>query len=355
MAYYLEDQIKNLIEDGFFSSEHNLKEFITKDGLDLPYGNKVYHIANATLPFNRTTKDILKEQKIEEYSTASEPTLIKGQTYLIPTIKIVKELPAHLLGETSGVSSMGRLFDHVKAFVDYAGRYEKILPGSKGTIWIEVTPKTFNTKLPEVLALNNLRINDTTCTKEVESLKEEKVLYDKDQNQLTNQKYFDKNQVIMGINLQDNDANGNIGFEARNTDKVVYLKPEHNNWEYFFKPIKPTEKFEFEKGKDYIFATSEFIRIAEGYLGEMAHSSDEFGNFRAHYAAFFGPLFGDNKGNRAVMEITAMENHTFVHGQPICKVRFHKTIANLANGYAGKYNRQEIATPGKFFDYKADK
>ena len=155
----------------------------------------------------------------------------------------------------------------------------------------------------------------------------------------------------MGINLKDADAHNNIGFEARNTDKVIYLEEGANNWQDFFKEIKPTEQFEFEKNKDYIFATSELIRVAEGYLGEMAHSSDEFGDFRAHYAAFFGPLFGDNGGNRAVMEITAMKNHTFVHGQPICKVGFHNTASKLANGYVGKYDRQEIATPGKFFDY----
>ena len=66
----------------------------------------------------------------------------------------------------------------------------------------------------------------------------------------------------------------------------------------FWKPLKPTNNsLIIEKNKFYILKSKEKIRIPSNLAGEMIPYDTGIGDFRAHYAGFFDPGFGDPEGS----------------------------------------------------------
>ena len=89
------------------------------------------------------------------------------------------------------------------------------------------------------------------------------------------------------------------------------------------------KSFDKEKNKFYILKSKEKIRIPSHLAGEMIPYDTGIGDFRAHYAGFFDPGFGNadagGKGSRGVLEVRCHEApFALEHGQSVGRLVYEK-------------------------------
>ena len=94
----------------------------------------------------------------------------------------------------------------------------------------------------------------------------------------------------------------------------------------YWKPIYSKNKsIIIEKNKFYILRSKEKIRIPPKLAGEMIPYDTGIGDFRAHYAGFFDPGFGDPNGSYAVLEVKTNELPFLLEdGQTIARIKYEK-------------------------------
>ena len=71
--------------------------------------------------------------------------------------------------------------------------------------------------------------------------------------------------------------------------------------------------------------SKEKVRIPSFLAGEMIPYDTRIGDFRAHYAGFFDPGFGDPEGSYAVLEVKTNELPFILEdGQTIARIKYEK-------------------------------
>ena len=317
--------LKDLLEKKIITSidNLNLSSHIEPASIDIPIGSKAYLVKQKFLPFSQKINYIINKIKLEELDLNEEVLFLKGQTYLIPCLNV--EIPSDLLVKISPKSSIGRIDVMVRAIVDNVGLYDTILPNSKGQLWLEVTPQSFNIKLQKGICLNQLRFFQEDEKFNLLNLhlelKSDNFLFDSNSKPIKNN-FYNKNTLFLGLNVKPNSL---IGYEAKPTNHVINLNHlNYLNPNKFFKEIHTDNrgKFVLEKDKFYILHTKEKISVPLKYSVEMIPFSHLVGELRAHYAGFFDPGFGSDLGAIGVLEIRPHETLTVYDGQPICQIEF---------------------------------
>jgi len=101
----------------------------------------------------------------------------------------------------------------------------------------------------------------------------------------------------------------------------------------------------------YILASREEVAIPPDYAAEMVPFNPLVGEFRVHYAGFFDPGFGYEKGKppsaRAVLEVRSREVPFILeHGQTIGRLIFERLTDPPAElygqGIGSNYQRQGL-------------
>ena len=122
----------------------------------------------------------------------------------------------------------------------------------------------------------------------------------------------------------------------------------------FWKPLKPNNNsLIIEKNKFYILKSREKIRIPNNLAGEMIPYDTGIGDFRAHYAGFFDPGFGDPKGSYAVLEVKTNELPFILEdGQTIARIKYEKlnkkTHVVYGSTINSNYQNQKLALSKHF-------
>ena len=122
----------------------------------------------------------------------------------------------------------------------------------------------------------------------------------------------------------------------------------------FWKPIKPiNNSLTIEKNKFYILKSREKIRIPSNLAGEMIPYDTGIGDFRAHYAGFFDPGFGDPEGSYAVLEVKTNELPFILeNGQTIARIKYEKlnkkTSVVYGSNINSNYQNQKLALSKHF-------
>ncbi|HEY9703339.1 MAG TPA: 2'-deoxycytidine 5'-triphosphate deaminase, partial [Allocoleopsis sp.] len=237
---------------------------------------------------------------------------------------------------------------------DNVGSYEFLPSGFTGSIWNILSPQSFNlkvnfNKLQDEICLNQARFIYET-KQDLEIADSSKFLIDQKGNPI-NRKPYEGNKFQVSLSTNDFDV---MGYEALNTQKYLDLTSTGlNNSRDFFKPLRKSKKFKFEKGKFYIMASKEKIVVPPEYSIEMVPASHFHGEIRVHYAGFFDPGFGYPNGNIAVFEIRAYEDITVEDGQPICWIEVLKNSRLPSINYSNKdgknYAEQQGPKLAKYF------
>lgn len=344
----VDKNLKQIINKGFVKSDVDLLPFVQTSSIDMPSGSIAHLVKQQFTPIVRDIDYIIKQLSIQSTDLRHGALFLKGRTYAIP-IGIV-DIPKEYFGRFSPKSSIGRIDTLVRAIVDQNGLYDTIAQGTKGNVWIEVSPQSFNIYTKSLIPLNQLRFFDSR-EKQKPQLNNYVLLYDKNGVPLEPVFYEDTDKMILTLDLTPNTL---VGYEALPTEEIVDLERRDLPWQKFFKAIKTNSrgKITIEKDKFYILMTKEHIAVHPELSIEMIPSSHLLGELRAHYAGFFDPNFGMPHGSVGVLEIRPHETRTVYDGQPICMIEAfkNKTVPdNLYGSLGNNYQYQSGPCLAKFF------
>jgi dCTP deaminase len=359
---YPSQKIEEFIAAGYIAASTPITaDQIQPASIDLRLGSVAYRVRASFLPGRTST--VLK--KAAEYSTheldLSRPTVMeRGCVYIVP-LQEAWNLPPQVAGKANPKSSIGRVDVFTRLITDYSNEFERVAPGYKGKLFVEIVPRTFSILVKEGTRMNQLRFirgAQTPSDAKLVELHEEKALV-----------YVEGNIGIANISAGlwvSVDLEGDsevVAYRAKHhaplldLDRVDYYDPSE-----FWEPItRPRSKQLILNPEDlYILASRERVRVPPEFAAEMVGYDPSVGEFRLHYAGFFDPGFGygsdDVKGARAVLEVRSHEvPFVLEDGQPVGRLVYEQLMAVphkvYGPGIGSTYQQQDLSLSKHFKKY----
>ncbi|MBM3539724.1 MAG: 2'-deoxycytidine 5'-triphosphate deaminase [Alphaproteobacteria bacterium] len=281
--------------------------------IDLRLGPVAYRVQASFLPGNQPVMRKIGQLKMHELDLTQGAVLERGCIYIVPLLERLN-LPADIAGTANPKSTTGRLDIFTRLIPDYAEEFEKVKKGYKGSLYLEVSPRTFSVRVHQGLALNQLRLrrgdpppSDTA----LEALNEsEGLIFSANQKSAATI----RRGLWVSIDLQGTDGDI-IGYRARHHTALIDLaKVGHYDPKEYWEPIarNAARSLILNPGEFYILVSKEQVRVPSGFAAEMVPYDPSVGEFRIHYAGFFDPGFGYGQsgeipGTRAVLEVRSHE------------------------------------------------
>jgi len=289
-------------------------------------------------------------------------TLKPNNTYIIKLKENIRHNHEYdLFGVATGKSSIGRLDVLTRLIVDESPKYDVVPNNYNGPLFVEVTPITFQIRVKEGMALNQLRLfrGDPNI-----SLidRNELALYPN----LTN---AEKNPMELHLDLSGeiiggkkviafttqkpvfNDKDEIIDLTSVSKDNKIDPRPfwrcvEHNGNDYI----------KIERDQFYILRSIERFSLP-GDVGVYCQAiTENLGEIRIHYAGFAHPGFGYNRsdgknGTPLIFEVRGHTVDAFLRtGELMANILFFRTCKEEIIS-PGEYENQELQL-SKYFDMK---
>ena len=315
---------------------------IQPSSIDLTLSNECYEIKYSFLSPYTKVRNKLNNLILKKINLDKKYTFKINKTYIVKLNEKLN-LKNNIFGHCNPKSSTGRLDIFCRTIVDYSDEYEKIPKNYKGEIFLEITTRSFNIKFKSGNKLNQLRLvyNKHNYLKDSELVKlneKNKIVFNKNK---TNLKI--DNGLKVSVNLSKKDKV--VAYSARsNAPSIDFSKINSHKTNEYWKPINSKDNYIIiEKNKFYILRSKEKVRIPNFLAGEMVPYDTGIGDFRAHYAGFFDPGFGDPNGSYAVLEVKTNELPFIIEdGQTIARIKYEKLNkhCNVVYGLDIKSNYQ---------------
>lgn len=329
--------IRKLVDEGIINSKTKIVDSqIQPASVDLRLTNEVYRIRASFLPkAGVSVEDHLRNGNLTLHSINIEKggVLETGCVYLA---KLDESLSLHkdLSAKCNPKSSTGRIDVFTRLLTDGGVRFDDVQSGYKGSMYLEIFPRTFSIFVKQFDKLAQIRL----FRGQQESLRE----------------------MIFSVNLAD--TNGNpIGWRARRHAGVLdFATSRKHAVEDYWEPVFPRKgKIVLHPEEFYILASKEKVTVPTNEAAEMAPIAPELGEFRAHYAGFFDPGFGMNAGgSQAVLEVRTRDVPFILEdGQPVGKLVFEPMLAEPEKPYGSKlshYQGQSLRLSKHFSEPKPD-
>tara|TARA_Y100000768_G_C23951899_1_gene670646 strand:+ start:215 stop:1309 length:1095 start_codon:yes stop_codon:yes gene_type:complete len=331
---YLDLYKKQKIKSVFFK-----KDQIQPSSLDLSLSNECYEIKYSFIASNAKVRDKLDTMIVKKINLDEGYILKKNKTYLVKLNEKLN-LDNHIFGHCNPKSSTGRLDVFCRTIVDFADEYEKIPNGYNGEIFLEITSRSFDIKFIKGNKLNQLRlvynVHNYLNDNELKELNyKDQIVFDRH----SISKFKIDNGLKVSVDL--NNMNKIIAYRAKPVTPVLdFSKINFHKLIDYWIPIKSNKNsLVIEKNEFYILRSREKVRIPSLYAGEMIPYDTGIGDFRAHYAGFFDPGFGDPNGSYAVLEVKTNELPFIIEdGQTIARIKYEKLNKNNNIVYGLKIN-----------------
>lgn len=309
-------------------------ETLQPSSLDLRLTEEIYRMRGSYLPnVGEKIADIVSRGSLYRHDM-TRPLEVDG-TYLVRLNESLA-LPPGIHATVSSKSSSGRINLRTRLLADRVPRFDSVPRGYKGSLWIEVMPKSFPVLLHPNDRLNQMRFFHGDAT--LSSL-EHRMIYDKfrllrnvDGSSVSPTDDVVGTGVTMTVDLANTDV---IGWRAHPSALSVLdtARYDHDARDFFEPIAKPRNgELMLRHGLFYILVTKERIIVPPTYAAEMAAYDPTKGEFRSHYAGFFDPGFGwieedAQRGWHAVLEVS-MHGHDFIlrDGQPICLMSYERLL-----------------------------
>ena len=344
------EQTRELVADAPFAPGQ-----IQPASVDLRLGPVAYRVRASFLPGpHATVEDKLKTVFMHEIDLTDGAVLEAGIVYIVPLLEYANFSP-RISGSANPKSSTGRIDVFTRLITDFAPSFDRVAPGYRGPLYVEVCPQTFPVLVRQGSRLNQLRIRSGAPGSSDTALKrlhEQSPLVDVEPN-------IDQG-LALSIDLRGNADVGfnsgsrRIGFRAKkhtgliDVDKVGLLDPA-DYWE----PIEANARGDMVLDPDefYILVSRERVAIPPDHAAEMVPFNPLVGEFRVHYAGFFDPGFGYEAGKppmaRGVLEVRSREVPFILeHGQIIGRLVFERLTDPPPEGYGeglgSNYQRQGL-------------
>jgi len=329
-------QIENAIEQGQVSSDRPIEPVqLQPSSLDLRLGTQAYRVRAGFLPGPKSTVlACLKQQgdDVVELDLGSPQIFERDHVYIVPLMEQLR-LPKKVSGKANPKSSIGRLDIFTRLITDYGKEFDRVPEAYIGPLYAEISPRSFSIRIRHGATLNQLRFvvgSPLPSDKSIRNLHKNQGLVYADDGSV-----IDANigkGLTLSIDLESGNDSGPVGYIARNTSAVIDIsKTNYYESEKFWKPIaRPRDgRIIIEPNHFYILASKELVRIPPDYAAEMIAFDPVIGEFRAHYAGFFDPGFGDgdSQGVRAVLEVKAhYVPFSLQHGQVVARMIYERMM-----------------------------
>ncbi len=300
--------------------------------IDCALGERIYRMKAAAMPApGESVSQLIEKLSSYEFAIREEGSVLeKGACYLIP-LKERLQFAAQFCAGFSPKSSTGRTDTFVRVLCDSKTQYDRIDPGYKGPLYLEVTPLSFNISVTPGLTLTQFRVRsgDATIPNDRLALLHSKygVLYHNSGESLSQDEIdiFEKS-YFLHIDLDRNI----VGFESRSnpTETLDLSKKDHYDVDDFWIPIKRPRNGELvlTPGRFYLLTTKERVKIPPPCCAEIIPYDVSSGEYRTHYAGFFDNGFGAERGTSVVLEVRAHNiPQRLYDGQRICRMAFEHT------------------------------
>ncbi len=339
-------------------------ESIQPASLDLHLGEVAYRTRCSFLPDDETVEQKLKLYKEDEIDLRDEGAVLETKRpYIIPLIESLA-LPPSVRARTNPKSSTGRLDVFTRVITDHSYRFDEIAPGYQGQLYLEVVPLSFTVKVRHKLSLNQIRLikgaQPTLTDADLRAWHEREPLLYRDDRPVTDAEFATANGLFLSLDLRG-DAAGRVGYRSK--DYAPLLDMSHVDR---YEPVDYWEPVHREQGdrivlapeKFYLLLSDESVAVPPGLAAEMTAFDPTSGELRTHYAGFFDPGFGfdrggDTHGSRAALEVRAHDVPFMIENrQRVCKLTFERMAAeperlygdNIGSNYQG-----QVDTLGKHF------
>merc|ERR1711991_683226 len=307
-----QDYIK-LIKKNFILGEDIRNNQIQPSSMDLSLSEECYEIKYSFLSYNSKVRDKLKDFIVKKINLSKEFIFRKNKTYIVRLNESL-DLNNNIFGHCNPRSSTGRLDIFCRTLVDYAEEYEKIHKNYKGEIFLEITSRSFDVSFKKNNSLNQLRL----VNKNHNYLTDKQLINLHKKQKISNQTK-DNVKIDNGLKVSVDLAGSNIvAYVAKKHTPVLnFSKIKSHKINNFWNVIrKNNKKLLIEKNKFYILRSKEKVVIPY---------DTGIGDFRAHYAGFFDPGFGLERGSYAVLEVKTNEVPFLLEdGQTIARIKYEK-------------------------------
>ncbi|MCB2264146.1 MAG: 2'-deoxycytidine 5'-triphosphate deaminase [Candidatus Thiosymbion ectosymbiont of Robbea hypermnestra] len=329
-------QIKNVIDQGHILSDRPIEPIqLQPSSLDLRLGARAYRVRAGFLPGPQSTVLACLEQQGDDVVALdlSSPQIFeRDHVYIVPLMERMR-LPRKITGKANPKSSTGRLDIFTRLITDYGEKFDRVPEAYTGPLYAEISPRSFSVRVHHGATMNQLRFivgSPPPSDRSIRNLHASQGLVYADDGTV-----IDANiarGLTLSIDLALGSDSGPVGYIAKNTSAVIDIgKTNYYETEKFWKPITrpPDGRIIIEPNHFYILASKELVRIPSDYAAEMIAFDPVIGEFRAHYAGFFDPGFGDGdiQGVRAVLEVKAhYVPFSLRHGQVVARMIYERMM-----------------------------
>ena len=247
---------------------------------------------------------------------------------------------------------------------DRGHRFDEIVDGYEGPLYLEVVPLSFAIRVREDLALNQLRLSVGRTALTDDEIRdfhaEEHPLLFEDAKPVPVDELALSDGMFLGLDLKG-DAGAKVGYRARENAPLLDLTSSVPiDPEPFWEPVhsEQGDRVVLSPQKFYLLMSNGAVSIPPELASEMTAYDPTNGELRTHYAGFFDPGFGFDPegpldGSRAALEVRAHDVPFVIeHGQRVCKLTFDRMLEAPKSLYGesigSSYQRQE-ETLGKHF------
>jgi len=330
-------QIRNAIDQGHVLSDRPIEPVqLQPSSLDLRLGTRAYRVRAGFLPGGpeSTVLACLKQQgdDVVELDLSSPQIFERDRVYIVPLMERMR-LPKKVSGKANPKSSIGRLDIFTRLITDDGVEFDRVPEAYIGPLYAEISPRSFSVRVHHGATLNQLRFvvgSPSPSDKSIRDLHKNQGLVYADDGTVTDVNIG--RGLTLSVDLELGNDSGPVGYIARNTSTVIDIsKTNHYETEKFWKSIeRPADgRIIIEPNHFYILASKELVRIPPDYAAEMIAFDPVIGEFRAHYAGFFDPGFGDgnSRGVRAVLEVKAhYVPFSLQHGQVVARMIYERMM-----------------------------
>lgn len=342
--------------------------------LDLRLGTKAFRLLSSFLPEQSAITSRLNvldfyqsDLVMYEIDLTGSAILERGHVYLIPLLEHL-HLPKTLRARTNPKSTTGRLDVFTRVVTDLNTGFDEIKAGYHGPLYVEVVPRSFTIKVQTGQSLNQLRVIQgqpmVSDSRLLAYHTANAFLYHNTggATPVPRSALRTDRGVFLRIDLQGSRGaqKGIVGYRAKKNSHVIDLsKVRHYRANDFWEPL-PRHKHQsllLEPEEFYILASKERICVPPGFAAEMVAYEAACGELRTHYAGFFDPGFGYErgkvKGTQVVLEVRPHDVPFLIHdGQTFFKVVYEHMLAHPTRVYGlslgSSYQRQDLTLSKHF-------
>jgi len=332
--------LREAVRRGWISSgEYRIaEEAVQPASLDLRLGDVALALRCSFLPGTDTTvAERASEVAFDEVDLTKGGTLERDRPYLVE-LREELALPDTYRARTNPKSSTGRLDVFTRVISDRNDRFDEIVPGYHGKLYLEIVPRTFAIRVRSGMSLNQLRLMSGQARisdAELREIHAESPLLYLGKRALPEAKLNTADGLFLRLGLEG-DSETVVGYRAKKHSLPIDLaKIREYNWREFWEPVYPEGggRIVLEPEIFYLLLSYEGVRIPPQFAAEMTAYDPTAGELRTHYAGFFDPGFGHDPrgrrhGTRAALEVRARDVAFMVeHLQPVCKLAFERMAA----------------------------